>query len=204
MISAQGRRLIGLGLALCLALVHLDLVYPGLGVSATEVVAAHQPRARSIHTGPGQRALSRIPAKTWSRPRAFSWPIAGRLTSGFGRRGFWSWHAGVDIAARRGTPIRAAAPGVVRFSGWQSSYGRVIRIAHPDGYTTVYAHNSRNLVKTGDRVERGTVIAAVGHTGHATADHLHFEVRRYGIPRNPLPFLRQQPPVPTPTRHAAG
>jgi murein DD-endopeptidase MepM/ murein hydrolase activator NlpD len=99
--------------------------------------------------------------------------------------------------------IRAAAPGTVQFSGWQSSYGRVIRIAHSSGFSTVYAHNSRNFVKVGDRVERGTIIGSVGHTGRASGDHLHFEVRRYGVPRNPLSFLPPQAPVPIPAKERA-
>jgi len=126
----------------------------------------------------------------------FSWPVEGSVSSGYGRRGFWGWHSGVDIKAREGAPIRAAAPGTVMFSGWQSSYGRMIRIAHPNGLSTVYAHNLRNAVKVGDRVEAGTVIGAVGRTGRATAYHLHFEVRRQGRAQNPLSLLERREPGP--------
>ncbi len=119
----------------------------------------------------------------------FIWPVRGPVSSGYGRRGFWGWHSGVDIKAREGAPIRAAAPGTVMFSGWQSSYGRMIHIAHPNGFSTVYAHNLRNAVKVGDRVEAGTVIGAVGRTGRATANHLHFEVRRQGRAQSPLSLL---------------
>jgi hypothetical protein len=73
------------------------------------------------HHAPGPRLHVPVTARTSQRP--LTWPIAGRLTSGFGRRGFWSWHGGVDIVARRVTPIRAAADGTVQFSGWQSSCG---------------------------------------------------------------------------------
>jgi murein DD-endopeptidase MepM/ murein hydrolase activator NlpD len=183
-------------------MVLLVLTHPHLSAPVTGRATALEPQAQSAG---GSIALPVVAARasvaTWTGHRPLAWPIAGRLTSGFGRRGFWSWHTGVDIVARRGTPIRAAAPGVVQFSGWQSSYGRLIRIEHGQGLSTVYAHNSRNFVKAGDRVERGTVIGAVGHTGRATADHLHFEVRRYGVPRNPLSFLQGQTPVrmpPTP------
>jgi murein DD-endopeptidase MepM/ murein hydrolase activator NlpD len=176
-------------------MVFLVLTQPGLAPSATRPATAQeshaQPARRGIATPVAARAA--VTARLGQRP--FAWPISGRLTSGFGRRGLWSWHTGVDIVARRGTPIRAAAPGIVQFSGWQSSYGRVIRIAHSQGFSTLYAHNSRNFVKAGDRVETGTVIGAVGHTGRASADHLHFEVRRYGVPRNPLSFLQGQDPV---------
>jgi murein DD-endopeptidase MepM/ murein hydrolase activator NlpD len=130
------------------------------------------------------------------RPDRFRWPVNGPVSSGFGRRGFGGWHSGVDIKAPQGQPIRAAAAGTVLFSGWQSSYGRVVKIAHADGFTTVYAHNLRNFVKAGDRVQLGTVIGAVGQTGRATANHLHFEVRREGRAQNPLPLLARREPTP--------
>jgi murein DD-endopeptidase MepM/ murein hydrolase activator NlpD len=126
----------------------------------------------------------------------FMWPVDGPVASGFGRRGFWGWHSGVDIKAHQGKLIRAAAPGTVLFSGWQSSYGRVIKVAHPGGFSTVYAHNLKNFVKAGDRVETGAVIGAVGRTGHATGDHLHFEILRRGRPQNPLPLLARREPTP--------
>jgi len=126
----------------------------------------------------------------------FMWPVDGPVASGFGRRGFWGWHSGVDIKAHQGKPIRAAAPGTVLFSGWQSSYGRVIKVAHPGGFSTVYAHNLKNFVNAGDRVETGTVIGAVGRTGHATGDHLHFEILRRGRAQNPLPLLARREPTP--------
>ena len=143
----------------------------------------------------GQRL--EVPGCTRSIPfRAkFVWPVDGPVSSGFGKRGFWGWHNGVDIKAPPGTPIHAAALGVVRFSGWESSYGRVIKIAHPDGSSTVYAHNLKNLVGAGDRVSAGTVIGKVGRTGRATAYHLHFEVRRQGLAQNPLPLLGRRAPA---------
>src|SRR5262249_58779075 len=105
----------------------------------------------------------------------------------------WRTHRGIDIKAPQGTPIRAAAPGTVVFSGRQSSYGRTVKITHPNGLSTVYAHNSANFVKPGDKVKTGTVIGAVGRTGLATTNHLHFEVRRQGVARNPLPLLQNKP-----------
>ena len=119
------------------------------------------------------------------------WPVQGAVTSPFGERRFLHRHRGVDIKAPKGTPIRAAAAGTVVFSGRQSSYGRVIRISHPNGLSTVYAHNSVNFVKVGERVKAGALIGAVGRTGHATANHVHFEVRRQGRAKDPLPLLRR-------------
>src|SRR5262245_3665041 len=80
----------------------------------------------------------------------FIWPVRCALVARYGSRGRSGWHRGVDIKAPRGTPIRAVASGTVVFSGWQSSYGRMVKIAHEDGLSTVYAHNSANFVRTGD------------------------------------------------------
>ena len=122
------------------------------------------------------------------------WPVEGKVTSRFGPRGFFHvQHRGVDIKAPKGTPVRAAAAGTVAFSGRQSSYGRVIKIDHPNGLRTIYAHNSTNFVKAGQRVKAGTIIAAVGQTGRASTNHLHFEVRRHDVARDPLPLLRSAP-----------
>lgn len=121
---------------------------------------------------------------------ALLWPVHGSVTSRFGSRGFWGWHRGVDIKAHHGAPIHAAAGGTVAFSGRQGSYGRVIKMVHANGLSTVYAHNSVNFVKTGDRVRAGALIGAVGRTGHAASNHLHFEVHRQGVAHDPLPLLR--------------
>lgn len=126
---------------------------------------------------------------------SFAWPVEGSVISRFGRRGLWGRHQGVDIKAPRGAPIHAAAPGIVVFGGRQSGYGRVIKIAHPNGLTTVYAHNSANFVKVGDRVKGGALIGAVGRTGNATTSHVHFEVRRQGVAHDPLTLLRRPAPA---------
>jgi murein DD-endopeptidase MepM/ murein hydrolase activator NlpD len=155
-----------------------------------EVFPDHAVSARGTQASLGQPT-------SHSRRLAFAWPVHGTLTSGFGPRGFWRWHTGVDIKAEGGTPIRAAAPGTVTFSGWESSYGEVVKIAHADGFTTLYAHNRRNFVRVGDRVNAGTVIGAVGRTGDATGYHVHFEIRRRGLPQNPLPLLERRELGPT-------
>jgi murein DD-endopeptidase MepM/ murein hydrolase activator NlpD len=118
----------------------------------------------------------------------FTWPVDGRIISPFGKR-HGGWHAGMDIKAEAGTPILAAAPGVVISSGQERAYGRIIRIEHDSGFVTVYAHNLENLVEVGDRVSGGTIIATVGRTGRATAPHLHFEVRHEGMVYNPRHLL---------------
>lgn len=121
---------------------------------------------------------------------SFAWPVRGRVSSGFGwRRG--GRHEGIDIPARRGTPIYAAEAGrVVHSGGGLGDYGRVVIVKHVGSYQTVYAHNQRNLVRKGEFVERGQVIAEVGSTGNASGPHLHFEIRRERRAQDPLAYLR--------------
>ncbi len=118
----------------------------------------------------------------------FGWPVDGPIASNFGRR-HGGWHAGIDIRADVGTPVRAAAAGTVSFCGWAPFYGRIVKIQHPSGFVTIYAHNNENLVHAGDDVKAGAVIATVGRSGRASAEHLHFEIRRDGMAFNPLYLL---------------
>ncbi len=118
-------------------------------------------------------------------------PVNGSIVSGFGYRVHpifrrVKFHYGVDIAAPYGTPIRAAADGVVVFAGWRRAYGITVILDHGNGLATLYAHCSRVLVSEGQTVKQGDIIALVGSTGLSTGPHLHFEVRRYGEPINPL------------------
>ena len=118
----------------------------------------------------------------------FQWPIDGPIASGFGRRP-GGWHAGIDIKADMGAPIRAAAAGTVLVSSAERFYGRMIKLEHAGGFTTTYAHNLENLVEVGDTVEAGAIIGTAGRSGHASASHLHFEIRREGIAYNPMHLL---------------
>ncbi len=118
----------------------------------------------------------------------FIWPVDGVLTSRFGIR-HGRRHDGIDIGAPRSTPIRASAKGKVLYVGQQRGYGNLVIIRHEKNYITVYAHNSKNLVKEGQEVKQGQVIAEVGQTGRATGPHVHFEIRERTKPRNPLFFL---------------
>jgi len=114
------------------------------------------------------------------------------VISTFGQRRS-GWHGGIDIKAPLGTPVQAAAAGVVVASGTEARYGLVVKIEHKHGFVTVYAHNDVNLVEVGDRVDAGDLIALVGMTGRATTYHVHFEVRRDGLAYNPL-YLLPLPP----------
>jgi murein DD-endopeptidase MepM/ murein hydrolase activator NlpD len=119
----------------------------------------------------------------------YIWPAKGTLTSGYG----WRWgrmHQGIDIAAPTGTPIVAAAPGVISFAGWNSGYGYTVEIKHPDRSLTLYAHNSQILVQEGQTVGQGELIAKMGSTGRSTGPHLHFEIHPTGNGAvNPIAYL---------------
>ena len=121
------------------------------------------------------------------------WPASGPVSSNFGPRGN-AHHDGIDIAVPEGTPIRAALEGTVVYVGALRGYGKVVILSHEDGLTTVYAHNSKNLVGQGTRVHRGTVIASVGQTGRTTGPNLHFEVRKDNQARDPMAFLPKKTP----------
>jgi lipoprotein NlpD len=117
------------------------------------------------------------------------WPVRGKLSSRFGWRN-GRGHDGIDIPAKAGTQIVAAAAGRVIHSGrGLGDYGRVIILKHEGYYSTVYAHNRRNRVDEGDFVEKGEVIGEVGSSGNASGTHVHFEVRRNRKPLDPLLFL---------------
>jgi murein DD-endopeptidase MepM/ murein hydrolase activator NlpD len=117
---------------------------------------------------------------------AFEWPVLGTTTSGFDAERGDHRHDGIDIGAALGAPVHAAEAGKVVYAGDDlGAYGRAIVIKHVGSWATVYAHNDRNLVGEGDFVEKGDVIARVGQSGNASAPHLHFEIRRANVPRDP-------------------
>jgi murein DD-endopeptidase MepM/ murein hydrolase activator NlpD len=124
----------------------------------------------------------------------FSWPVTGTITSPFGWRsnpfgGAPEFHQGLDIAAPTGTTVTAAAGGTVIMAQWYGGYGNYILIDHGGGYSTGYGHLSAIYVTTGQSVQRGQAIGAVGSTGQSTGPHLHFEVRIAGKPVDPAPRL---------------
>ena len=118
-----------------------------------------------------------------------NWPLKqGRVSSGYGKR--WRrMHKGIDIAAKRGTPIFSVEDGVVVRSKRVRGYGNLVEIKHSDVYSTRYGHNSKNLVKAGDIVKRGQKIALVGSTGRSTGPHVHFEIRQAKVAINPIKYL---------------
>lgn len=136
-------------------------------------------------------------------------PVIGPVGSGFGFRsdpftGRSALHTGLDFPAPPGTPILAAAGGVVVVSESHPAYGLTVEIDHGNALVTRYAHASKLLVRSGDLVKRGQAIAQVGSTGRSTGPHLHFEVLVEGVPQNPSRFLAQSPaPLPASATAAA-
>lgn len=123
-----------------------------------------------------------------------AYPVYGTITSPFGMRkspfGYGSeFHPGIDISVPVGTPVKAAGKGVVTYAGWLTGYGNAVIIDHGYGIESVYGHNSEILVKVGQSVKRGDIIAKSGNTGRSTGPHVHFEVRVNGNPIDPMKYL---------------
>lgn len=121
------------------------------------------------------------------------WPVRGKISSYYGNRHGRHFHTGIDIAASKGTPIKAVADGLVIASGKGldgfSKYGRIVILDHGNGVRTIYAHNSKNNVRLGSCIRTGAVIGEVGNSGNATGPHLHFEIRIHGGTVNPILYL---------------
>ncbi len=125
------------------------------------------------------------------------WPVrdgGGHITSTFGYRrdpfmNTAKFHSGIDIAHWPGTPVIATADGVVSFAGWSGGYGKVVKITHKYGFTTVYGHLMSIFVSEGQFVRKGQIIGAVGMSGRATGYHLHYEVRIGTDFVDPIPYL---------------
>lgn len=173
------------------------------GITVRELAEANPDLQDFDLLAPGQ--LLRLPAgaryqgsvaSTMPRPvpgASYIWPARGRVSSLFGPRvnpvdGVRRTHAGIDIAANHGDDVVAARSGTVVTAGVVPGYGNTVILEHTDGTRTLYAHNSRLLVRAGQSVERGGKIALVGATGRSTGPHLHFEVIAGG-PVDPLPYL---------------
>ncbi|WP_209832794.1 M23 family metallopeptidase [Ruegeria sp. HKCCE3926] len=156
-------------------------------------LSAEEARANTLLKQMDQLNLYRLAAE--KAPFANPVHSAVRFTSGYGSRrdpktGGRRMHNGVDFAGPQGTDIFATADGVVTHAGWQSGFGRLVKIKHAFGIETLYAHNTKINVKVGQRVSRGDHIADMGSTGRSTGTHLHYEVRVNGKPVNPMTYIK--------------
>jgi murein DD-endopeptidase MepM/ murein hydrolase activator NlpD len=166
---------------------HRQLLYAGLD----RAMASDLQLVRWDANGRGKWIEAADAARPAPAAADMAWPVSGRITSYFGYRRhpilrFMRLHAGVDFGASWGSPILAAADGQVVGAGWAGGYGRQVRLAHGAGLTSSYSHMSEIAAEPGTIVRRGQVIGYVGSSGLSTGPHLHFEVKRGGVPVNPL------------------
>jgi murein DD-endopeptidase MepM/ murein hydrolase activator NlpD len=176
----------------------------GLGIAEQlvgEIEREQATRASAANAAPAQIASASTATPTSTHALAAVavdgtvLPVVGEISSPFGLRadpftGAPRFHAGVDVAAPRGTAIHAVADGEVVFSGWRrGGGGRVVEVRHADGLVTSYAHADRTLVRAGQHVVAGEVVATVGSSGRASGPHLHFAASRDGQPIDPSEIL---------------
>ncbi len=194
------------------------VVIPGLRGGSSQVAAATprpalapaqpaQPAAqpqRMVAYEPPAQAAARVVSPAASNPEpeqaaateepagatGFRWPARGRIIAGFGPKPTGQQNDGINLAVPEGTPVRAAEDGTVAYAGNElKGYGNLVLIRHANGYVTAYAHASELLVKRGDTVKRGQVIAKSGQTGNVSSPQLHFEVRKGATPVDPMQHL---------------
>ncbi|WP_298267294.1 LysM peptidoglycan-binding domain-containing M23 family metallopeptidase [uncultured Bradyrhizobium sp.] len=167
-------------------------------VAAPKVVASALPQQSARLVQPTatveQPAVAETPAakpaETTSALPTFRWPVRGKVITAYGSKTNGKVNDGINVAVPEGTPVKAAEDGVVAYSGNElKGYGNLVLVRHSNGYVTAYAHASEILVKRGDTIKRGQVIAKSGQTGEASSPQLHFEIRKGSSPVDPLQFL---------------
>jgi murein DD-endopeptidase MepM/ murein hydrolase activator NlpD len=155
---------------------------------APQQVAAAEPTHTANVASPTENPEAE--AKRETGGSVFRWPVRGRIVTAFGAKPNGQQNDGINIAVPEGTPVKAAEDGEVAYAGNElKGYGNLILVRHPNGFVTAYAHASELLVKRGDKVKRGQVIAKSGRTGNVSAPQLHFEIRKGSTPVDPTPYL---------------
>ena len=150
------------------------------------------PRPAPTSPAPARPASAKAKKPEPATKGLLDWPLKGVLYGRFGKKGREP-HDGIDLAAPESTPVRAAQEGTVLYAGEQRGYGLIVIIQHEGSLITLYAHNKDLRVTTGQKVRRSQVVATVGESGRTSGPHLHFEVRREGIPVDPLTFMGPVP-----------
>jgi murein DD-endopeptidase MepM/ murein hydrolase activator NlpD len=149
--------------------------------SATTNVAEEKPVVEAASVKPSE-ATGALPT--------FRWPVRGKVITSYGAKTNGKSNDGINLAVPEGTPVKAAEDGVVAYSGNElKGYGNLVLVRHSNGYVTAYAHASELLVKRGDTIKRGQVIAKSGQSGEVGSPQLHFEIRKGSNPVDPLQFL---------------
>jgi murein DD-endopeptidase MepM/ murein hydrolase activator NlpD len=148
---------------------------------ATTNVAEEKPVAEAAAIKPSE-ATGALPT--------FRWPVRGKVITSYGAKTNGKSNDGINLAVPEGTPVKAAEDGVVAYSGNElKGYGNLVLVRHSNGYVTAYAHASELLVKRGDTIKRGQIIAKSGQSGEVGSPQLHFEIRKGSSPVDPLQFL---------------
>jgi murein DD-endopeptidase MepM/ murein hydrolase activator NlpD len=156
---------------------------------APQNVASAQPQTSARMHAPAAEATEQTASANGAAPQ-FRWPVRGRVISGFGPMTNGQQNDGINLAVPEGTAVRAAEDGVVAYSGNElKGYGNLVLVRHNNGFVSAYAHASELMVKKGDTVRRGQVIARSGATGTVQAPQLHFEIRKGSVPVDPMQFL---------------
>jgi murein DD-endopeptidase MepM/ murein hydrolase activator NlpD len=149
--------------------------------------------AQATTTPEAAAAVTETPVKTAEATGTlptFRWPVRGRVVTGYGAKTNGKSNDGINVAVPEGTPVKAAEDGVVAYSGNElKGYGNLVLVRHSNGYVTAYAHASELLVKRGETIKRGQIIAKSGQSGEVGSPQLHFEIRRGSSPVDPLQFL---------------
>jgi murein DD-endopeptidase MepM/ murein hydrolase activator NlpD len=162
---------------------------PALAPPAESETAPSASVFAPVSEGEAAKDAGKLVDGTGSLPK-FRWPANGRVIAGFGPTTNGQQNDGINIALPENTPVKSAEDGVVAYAGNElKGYGNLILVRHPNGYVTAYAHAKEILVKRGDQVKRGQVIARSGQTGNVKAPQLHFEVRKGATPLDPMKFL---------------
>jgi murein DD-endopeptidase MepM/ murein hydrolase activator NlpD len=162
-------------------------------VPTEKIKVASATTAQIVHVAKEEPRTTETVVKT-AEPNgampSFRWPVRGRVIAGFGNKPNGTQNDGINLAVPEGTPIKAADDGVVAYAGNElKGYGNLVLIRHSNGFVSAYAHASELLVKRGDTIKRGQVIAHAGQTGNVTSPQLHFEIRKGSTPIDPTQFL---------------
>jgi murein DD-endopeptidase MepM/ murein hydrolase activator NlpD len=159
---------------------------------APRVASTEQPpaaRAATAAAAPEGQSPAKIAEPAGGMP-SFRWPVRGRVITGFGPKPNGLQNDGINVAVPEGTPVKSAEDGVVAYAGNElKGYGNLVLVRHSNGFVTAYAHASEIMVKRGDQIKRGQVIAKSGQTGNVSSPQLHFEIRKGSTPVDPTQYL---------------
>jgi murein DD-endopeptidase MepM/ murein hydrolase activator NlpD len=163
---------------------------PAAGTKVATAVPQQSARLAQANPPPEEAAEAPKASEATGALPTFRWPVRGKVVTGYGAKTNGKSNDGINLAVPEGTPIKAAEDGVVAYSGNElKGYGNLVLVRHSNGYVTAYAHASELLVKRGDTIKRGQVIAKSGQSGEVGSPQLHFEIRKGSSPVDPLQFL---------------